>query len=70
MRLRFVTLLVVLLASASCETVKPYQRAWLNDREMQEGTTGEARFESYAEAIREGASKPVQGKGSGGCGCN
>lgn len=59
----------LLFAMVSCETVKPYQRAYLNDAEMkQKGRS--AAFETYAESIREGAIVPAEGKGSGGCGCN
>ena len=59
---------LVSLAS-SCQTVKPYQRAYLNDSAMKMGFGKAAGFEHYAHFIREGASG-AGGKNSGGCGCN
>ena len=53
----------------SCQTVKPYQRAYLNDSSMQMGFGKTSGFESYALMIREGASG-AGGKNGGGCGCN
>lgn len=72
MKVRFFLRLLplILCISIGCETVKPYQKAYLNDHAMQDGQNSGARFESYAESIREGASGQSDGKGSGGCGCN
>ena len=53
----------------SCQTVKPYQRSYLNDSAMKMGLTNGAGVESYAQMIREGASG-AGGKNGGGCGCN
>ena len=53
----------------SCQTVKPYQRAYLNDSAMQMGFGKTMGFENYALMIREGASG-AGGKNGGGCGCN
>lgn len=61
---------LILCFSMGCETIKPYQKAYLNDHEMQDGPSAGARFEVYAESIREGASGQPGGKGTGGCGCN
>lgn len=63
-------LMLIIIFSFSCETVKPYQKAYLNAYEMQEGPSAGGRFEVYAESIREGASGQPGGKGTGGCGCN
>lgn len=57
------------LLAFSCQTVKPYQRAYLNDSSMQMGFGKASGFESYALMIREGASG-AGGKNGGGCGCN
>ncbi|MCB9338809.1 MAG: DUF4266 domain-containing protein [Lewinellaceae bacterium] len=59
-----------LLVWSSCQTVKPYQRTYLNDPEMQMGVDAGASFEGYVQAIREGAIIPGGQKASGGCGCN
>ena len=53
-----------------CISVKPYQKIYLNDEDMDLGIriieSEEASFESY----REGASGANGGKVGGGCGCN
>ena len=54
---------------SSCQSVKPYQRKYINDSAMQMGKISVASFETNAEAIREGASSG-QTKSTGGCGCN
>ena len=62
---------VLILASlVSCESVRPYQRAYLNDYEMKPGQPGSRKFEEQAQAYREGASGGGSSKTSGGCGCN
>ena len=63
----------VLLCSmslVSCTTVKPYQRTYLNDPEMEPGMHTAQKMEQDAQTIREGASTPGGAKTSGGCGCN
>ena len=60
---------LIILASA-CETVKPYQRVYLNDREMKMGLAGARRNEDNIQAYREGAVGGGSKKTSGGCGCN
>ena len=54
----------------SCTTVKPYQRAYLNDANMKPGQSGTEQFAESAHSYREGASGGGSGKTSGGCGCN
>ena len=54
---------------ASCQTVKPYQRAYLNDRDMVFGTATVEMMEVKTHAYREGAAGAGKGKTSGGCGC-
>lgn len=55
---------------SSCTTVKPYQRAYLNDRYMQGGKQDIEQFDENVQTYREGASGGGSGKTSGGCGCN
>jgi hypothetical protein len=55
---------------AGCKTVKPHERVYLNDPEMQLGTTSVQGYERYIQSIREGAVPPGTTKSSGGCGCN
>lgn len=54
----------------SCTTVKPYQRAYLNDAAMQTGKLPIEKFDENVQTYREGASGGGTGKASGGCGCN
>jgi hypothetical protein len=54
----------------SCESVKPYQRVYLNDREMKMGQRGARALDSNIQAYRESAIGGGSKKASGGCGCN
>lgn len=63
-------LIAFALAAASCQSVKPYQRQYLNDHEMQAGQKNIARQEQNALTYREGAAGGGGGKTGGGCGCN
>lgn len=58
------------LLLTSCSTVKPYQRAYLNDANMQQGKLSIEKFDENMQTYREGASGGGSGKASGGCGCN
>ena len=64
-----IIILLAMTAGSSCQTVKPYQRSYLNDSAMKMGLSKVEGFESYALMIREGASG-AGGKNGGGCGCN
>ncbi len=66
---RGIGLLIIGGIISSCQSVKPYQRKYLNDAAMQMGKKSVASFENSAHAIREGASSG-QTKSTGGCGCN
>ncbi|MCB0487755.1 MAG: DUF4266 domain-containing protein [Cyclobacteriaceae bacterium] len=71
MRALFILFLLVgITLLTSCESVKPYQRVYLNDYEMKMGAPGSRGFEQYVCTIREGASGGGSTKTSGGCGCN
>ena len=61
--------IVCIVIFSGCASVKPGERAYLNDREMQLDTRASAQFENYYESIREGSSIPGNGKSSEGCGC-
>ena len=66
--LLFLCLVSILLCS--CETVRPYQRVYLNDPDMQLSTPAAAGYEVSFESYREGAAGANGGKSGGGCGCN
>ena len=63
-------LFFVLVIISGCQSVKPYQRVYLNDPEMQLGNNSGKKFDGYVESIREGATEAGGAKSSGGCGCN
>jgi hypothetical protein len=67
---KWLILVFGMVVFASCQTVKPYQRMYLNDYEMQPGQPGARSAEENAQAYREGASGGGSTKTSGGCGCN
>lgn len=62
--------LTFLVAMQACVAVKPYQRAYLNDDNMQAGKRPIEKFEENVHTYREGSSGGGNGKASGGCGCN
>jgi len=68
----FIYILLLLLAFTlgSCHTVKPYQRAYLNDENMKLGKANNEKFSESVHTYREGASGGGNGKASGGCSCN
>lgn len=65
-----ISCLIMMLGNFSCKAVKPYQRVYLNDPEMQMGSNSGKKFEEYVESIREGDTPAAGTKSSGGCGCN
>lgn len=67
---KYSVILLVLMAGVACQPVKPYQRVYLNDHEMQPGQAGARLFEENVQNYREGASGGGSSKTSGGCGCN
>ncbi len=58
------------LALSSCATLKPYERVYVNDAEMQMNATTDQKFGLYVFSIREGSLTAIGQKGGGGCGCN
>jgi len=65
-----ILLFVVLSAMAACTPVKEYQKARLNDAEMELSARKAQKFETSFQLYREGASGANGGKTGGGCGCN
>jgi Domain of unknown function (DUF4266) len=66
-------LLFVLSATcllAACTTVKPYQKQYLNDAEMELAARKCEKFEQNFMLYREGSTGANGGKNGGGCGCN
>jgi len=66
----FFFLFSLCIVYSSCTTLKPYERVYVNDPDMQMGSSSAAAFEKYTQTIREGSITADGQKGSGGCGCN
>jgi hypothetical protein len=62
--------IAILFILPSCKVIKPYQRVYLNDPEMQMGNSSAVQLEKKVQDIREGASPPGGTYKTGGCGCN
>jgi hypothetical protein len=61
---------ILCACACSCKSVRPYQRAYLNDEAMHVGKRPIEKLSSNAHNYREGASGGGKAKSSGGCGCN
>lgn len=64
------TLIIIYLFTISCATVKPYQKVYLNQEDMELSDSKLIFFETNFETYREGAAGANGGKVGGGCGCN
>lgn len=66
--------IIILICSfiglCSCTSVKPYEKVYVNDPEMQMTSDSGKKFSNYVSSIREGATPAGSNKSSGGCGCN
>jgi len=71
---RFLSIaLFIFLASlsfTSCQSVKQYQKMYINDSEMTLSSRKVEKLENSFLLYREGASGANGGKSGGGCGCN
>ncbi|MBI3883919.1 MAG: DUF4266 domain-containing protein [Sphingobacteriales bacterium] len=65
-----VLLLLTIITTSSCSVVKEYQKAKLNDAEMNLSAREIQKTEMNFQNYREGASGANGGKNGGGCGCN
>ena len=60
----------MIIGTSSCVTVESYQKAYLNDRDMELSPPIIQSFELDFQSYREGASGGNGSKTGGGCGCN
>lgn len=70
LKIKFLLGTMALLVLQSCQTVKPYQKQYINDSEMELGSKSIEQFETNFQNYREAASGANDGKTGGGCGCN
>lgn len=68
--IRVLSVISLICFITSCAPLKPYERVYVDDPEMQMATTSCKNFEHYVQSIREGATSVGGTKGNGGCGCN
>lgn len=62
--------LILIISFTACVNVRPYQKVYLNDEQMQLSDSPCETFEINFEGYREGAAGGNIGKAGGGCGCN
>jgi hypothetical protein len=62
--------IIILAFLTSCVSIKPYERQFVNDPQMQMSDDSGRDFNNYVYSIREGATPAGSTKASGGCGCN
>ena len=62
--------LLVVGSIVSCTSVKPYQKMYLNDKDMELAEKKLTVFETNFVSYREGSAGANGGKVGGGCGCN
>ena len=67
---KFAFIIVLTYSLASCESVKEYQKAKINDAEMVLTAKKTEKFENTFQLYREASSGANGGKTGGGCGCN
>ena len=64
------SVIILCFGLASCTSVKPYQKMYLNDKHMELAQNKTVVFESNFVSYREGPAGANGGKVGGGCGCN
>ena len=69
MRVIFLSV-IFLCALQSCNTVKEYEKQYINDPDMPLTARPSERFETNFQVYREASAGANGGKTGGGCGCN
>ena len=67
---KVVVIMLVLVGVTSCNSVKEYDKQYINDPEMKLSARTSERYETTFQVYREAASGANGGKTGGGCGCN
>lgn len=67
---KFLMSVLVMFGLASCNTVKEYDKQYINDPDMKLSARQNERFETNFQVYREAAAGANGGKTGGGCGCN
>ncbi|MCA1966739.1 MAG: DUF4266 domain-containing protein [Flavobacterium sp.] len=61
---------LIFVGVTSCNSVKEYDKQYINDPEMKLSARTSERYETTFQVYREAASGANGGKTGGGCGCN
>ncbi len=69
-KLILIVIVIAFILSASCSSVKEYEKEKLNDIDMKLSARSTERFETNFQVYREAAAGANGGKTGGGCGCN
>jgi hypothetical protein len=69
-RIKLSVAFCAILFFTACTAVKPYQKVYINDSEMELHARKVEKTETSFQLYREGASGANGGKTGGGCGCN
>lgn len=67
---KIVLFLVMSMIFCSCNTVKEYDKQYINDPDMKLSARSAERYETSFQVYREAAAGANGGKTGGGCGCN
>ena len=67
---KLILVVIVVFSAISCNTVKEYDKQYINDPDMKLSARSSERFETTFQVYREEASGANGGKTGGGCGCN
>ena len=67
---KIVVIMLILVGITSCNSVKEYDKQYINDPDMKLSARTSERYETTFQVYREAASGANGGKTGGGCGCN
>ncbi|KIX22841.1 arginine decarboxylase [Flavobacterium sp. 316] len=67
---KIIIIIIFGISSYSCNTVKEYDKQYINDPDMKLSAKITERFETNFQVYREAAAGANGGKTGGGCGCN
>lgn len=67
---KVLALTLIIVGITSCNSVKEYDKQYINDPDMKLSARSSERFETTFQVYREAASGANGGKTGGGCGCN
>ncbi len=70
MEKKFSFVVIILLFTQSCTSVKEYEKEKINDIDMKLAARTTEKYETTFQVYREAAAGANGGKSGGGCGCN